>query len=288
MALKHEKHELQFRNIEENDQLVSFLSQRALSHNYFFHYTDLDTLNKLLEGKMLHLSRSDTLNDFREGEYAAEKENVYIASFSFGNVETENIAMWSMYAFPYNKGVRMKINGNTMRAAVNSFNDSPVFFKANTQGGQPEPLSFFGQVELSIVDVVYVDEKSSLFYFSKKNSNSGLLQDIQEKISKTSILNWCVKDAIWKTENETRLILKLDKSLPNNIKKVAIDFSKALQKLEITCGPCVESSIVKNSIKYQGAIKIVPSKYYNGTYFKSCKREDCNNPTSFCKNRNQR
>ena len=109
-----------FSNTTTIENLMSFLNARGMGHTAFYHYTDLNTLNKILNGKKLLLSRADTLNDFHEGGRSSDIKNIFITSFSF--FSQESIAMWSMYAWPYCDGVRLRIDGKSMRNNLKDFN----------------------------------------------------------------------------------------------------------------------------------------------------------------------
>lgn len=274
------KHDLLFSDITTKENLLSFLKEQGKKHAAFLHYTDLDTLNKMLEKGKIHLSRADTLNDFLEGGQCADNEMVFIGSFSYGL--TENIAMWSMYAFPYNRAVRLRITKNTMLDFVDSFNVSPHIYKTNG-----EEISYAKKPKLTIANVVYENSCSYFHPASKVGKTllkSNLVSEKNGNAFQNSVLNWCIKKAIWKSENEVRLILKLGESLSDpSIKKIAIDFSKALHKISVTCGPCVDAKEERNALKKFGKFPVVKSEYYNGTFFKSCNAK-CNG-TPFCKER---
>jgi hypothetical protein len=284
MALKHKDPVLPFSSITDEEQLFSYLFEMGKTHTAFYHYTDCLTLYEMLKGKKLFLSRSDTLNDLLEGGQSAEKEKVFIGSFSYGF--TENIAMWSMYAIPYNYGVRLRIAKKAMLDFVNCFNESPVLYKAKS--GKEETVFCEEKPELLIADVVYSDR----FYLSHPSSKTStkLFKNNIIKDGETpqeSPLNWCIKDAMWKGENEVRLILKLKHVLSDpNIQKIAIDFSLALKNLIVTCGPCANADEVRESLIKQGVSNVYNSSYYNKTYFKLCANKDCKR-TDFCKKRSQ-
>ena len=270
------------------EELLSFLMQKGEKHQYFNHYTNISTLTGMLESKKIYLSRADRLNDFNEGGRIEEKRNVFIGSFSC--CSPENIAMWSMYATPYQEGICLKIDGKSMRAFLRSFNNNPQLYP--TSGNKKDrPISLQGEAKLFMVDVVYVNNDGQLDFYMEKYQESifGAKQNFKNTPPPSiSLFNWCRKDRVWKSENEARLVLELDQPLPDR-EKIAIDFSNALLDLRITCGPCVDIPKVENALMsknlYFKKDMIFKSAYYNKTYFKPCKKEDCNR-TPFCNNRN--
>ena len=208
--------------------------------------------------------------------------------------------MWSMYAWPYCDGVRLRIDGKSMRKMLNAFNKTktPKIYLPDDKG-QTEPIVFDGEANLSLMDVVYVNNKSNLEWYNYRRSRAvnacpSLVNERDKMIPSSSLLNWCFKDSIWATEIETRLILKVDPSLYNlspnkDITKIAIDFSSALENLTVMSGPCLALSRLNDSLKGHRDISIGASAsiYYNGTFFKSCKndRDKCKERTPFCKSR---
>lgn len=284
-----------FSNITTFEDLMSFLSDRGRGHTQFHHYTDLHTLDNILKGKKLYLSRADTLNDFLEGGQSSDMKNVFITSFSF--FSQESIAMWSMYAWPYPDGVRLRIDGKSMRKTLREFNKNPRIYLPDDKG-QTEPIGFDGKANLSLMDVAYINNKSNLEWYNYRRSRAvnacPSLTNEYNGIPGSSLLNWCFKDSIWATEIETRLILKVDPSLHDvspdkNITKLAIDFLPALEGLTVMSGPCLALSRLEDTLEKHSDIKVhaIPSMYYNGTFFKSCKKDKdkCKYRTPFCMKR---
>ena len=283
-----QKDTVSFHDIKTQDQLLAFLTTRAETHPYLFQYTNLNTLEGMLQNKQLYLSRADRLNDVYEGGQIGEKRNVFIASFS--HVSSERIAMWSMYAFPYDQGVRLKIDGKAMQAILKGFRNTKRVFLPALKRARVIPYTFSGNVQLYLVDVVYTNGKRLKYYKEKINKTTDLLsKDIRTIDSNNinnglSLLNWCIKDDLWEPEIETRLILVFDKPIPEE--KLAIDISEAIPVKEVMCGPCLYPPSIDKYLQQCGQDNVIESKYYNGTFFKSCNKEKCNPRTLFCKNRN--
>ena len=162
-----------------------------------------------------------------------------------------------------------------------------------------ELIDYKGEANLYLMDVVYLNNKNNLEWYNYRrsravNSCRSLIDEINNRIPDSSLLNWGIKNSIWATEIETRLILKVDPSFhilypDKDITRIAIDFSLALQKLNVMSGPCLALSRLNDSIKNSSDIKIVTddSIYYDKTFFKSCKntKDQCENRTPFCQKR---
>ena len=77
-----------------------------------------------------------------------------------------------------------------------------------------------------------------------------MIDEINNSIPGSSLLNWGIKNSIWATEIETRLILKVDPSFHDeSITRITIDFSLGLQDLQVMSGPCLPVSRLRISIK---------------------------------------
>lgn len=266
-----------FPDLNTPKQLETFLNLKGKGHRAFYHYTNRGALKGMISSQKLYFSRADTLNDSLEGNGSKTEKtkNVYIASFAFR--EPESIAMWSMYAFPYQEGVRLKLSGAAMNQVVRQFNQSPIIY--STENGMEIPGC--GKAELSIMDVVYA-HKGYFAYNDDKNINDMFFDKVKKSLSNNTLLRWCIKHDIWIAEREVRLILTIKRknAIPN--KKVAIDFSDALKSFEIMYGPCVSEMEVEPVVKGNASVRI--SDYWNKTYFRSC--PGCENRTEICRERN--
>lgn len=239
----------------------------------------------MLESKQLYLSRADTLNDAYEGgRRIKEKRNVFIASFSSSRLES--IAMWSMYSFPYHKGIRLRFERKKMQAVLNKFKKEPRLYIPNTK--KKIIYQYQGKVELSLMDVVYFTNGHIEHYNGNRqrsdNAKPTLIDSIvHPKNNHYDSINWCIKNATWASEIETRLILEFEHPIANH-KRIAINFSEALSSMIITCSPCVDISKTKELFKNQREIIFNQSVYNNGTYFRPCSIDSCgDNRTDFCK-----
>lgn len=261
-----------FPDLKTPDQLKKFLCSKGPRHKAFYHYTNRGALKGIIASQKLYLSRSDTLNDSLEGNKSKTK-NAYIASFVFR--EPESLPMWAMYAFPYQDGLRLRFKRAAMNQVIRQFNKSPKVYSA--ENGLVIPGC--GKGELSVMDVAYAHD-NYLEYNGDKNINNLFFDNVKKSLSKDTILNWAIKHDAWIAEREVRLILKLEKAIPD--KKVAIDFSSALKSFEIMCGPCMNVMEIDPIVKKIASISI--SDYWNRTYFRSC--QGCQHRTKICRERN--
>ena len=197
----------------------------------------------------------------------------YVASFSFG--KAENMAMWAMYGMPARQGIRLNIPLRAMTGVLKNFRKKPLVYSAKT--GEIIPGAEI--VELKMVDVVYA-HSGSLEHNKEKILNDKEKKKIR-KLTTASELAFCIKNEVWLSENETRMILELKKKLPGDIETIAIDFGPAVDELEVTGSPCISEAELKRSLKEIDGQRIHESFAYDNVYFKDCK--NCDKRTDFCK-----
>ena len=241
------------------NEIKEFLERKGRGHTFFYHYTILDTLKGMMKNRKLHLTRMDKLNDAMECAAAEDrKKRVYIVSFSFGSAES--MAMWSMYGAPFKKGIRLTIPKRAITRTLQDFAKKGPDAVYSTETGERIPI--VGTATLKMMDVVYA-HRGSLEHNKEK------LLDNQDSIvsnaKEAPELAFCVKNEIWISENETRMVLELDKELPGDVKKVAIDFDYAVDSLEITGSPCISSDELENELKSFERDKMHQGIYSDGT-----------------------
>jgi len=77
-----------------------------------YHYTSLDSLEKILASRTLRFSRLDTVNDLEEArasDVALAASSVFVSCWS--GTEVEQIPLWSMYGQDFS-GVRIRLPSN--------------------------------------------------------------------------------------------------------------------------------------------------------------------------------
>ena len=222
-----------------DNELKAYLESKGAKHLFFFHYTTIPVLEGMQKCRKLFLTRMDKLNDALEGNAdRARRKRIFIASFSFGIAES--MAMWSMYGFPYKQGIRLTIPRRAITRTLKDFSDKPTIY--STTNGIKIPIS--GKATLKMMDVVYA-HPGSLEHNRKKLLNNS--EQLIKNMTQNPRLACCVKNEVWLSENETRMILELEQELPDDVEKIAIDFGFAVDNLEVTGSPCLSSAGLKKN-----------------------------------------
>ena len=110
--MSNEKRETNFSKIFSVEDLKVYLdnfNERLKNRDFLYHYTKLDRVVDIFESRKWHLGNAKCMNDrleYANGNFE-QWENIFFASF-MTDVK-ESIAMWSMYAQPWEDGVLITI-----------------------------------------------------------------------------------------------------------------------------------------------------------------------------------
>ena len=233
-----------FKEITSTQDLIAYLSDsinrldntKNKSVQYVYHYTKLSNVVSIIKSRFWWLKSPKTMNDGLEFQNISEFEQsnaVFFASFMYDS--SESIAMWSMYAQPWEDGVFIRIpvaifkkwirNTETIYTVLCPKNQKPIIEKS------PIPNK-----DLSIVRVAYtnsdsVQDKSDEILICGKAENN-LLKNTPHLPD----LVGYVKDMAWEYENEVRVLATVDKSIKCD--GLAIELSDDLiDSMEIVAGP---------------------------------------------------
>ena len=157
-----------FKEITSTQDLIAYLSDsinrldntKNKSVQYVYHYTKLSNVVSIIKSRFWWLKSPKTMNDGLEFQNISEFEQsnaVFFASFMYDS--SESIAMWSMYAQPWEDGVFIRIpvaifkkwirNTETIYTVLCPKNQKPIIEKS------PIPNK-----DLSIVRVAYTNSDS--------------------------------------------------------------------------------------------------------------------------------
>lgn len=224
---------------------------RAKEHKVLYHYTNYDSLSKILSSMTLKFNRSDSVNDLEEEKYY--KNDIYKSVFLSSLVykEKESIPMWSIYTnnengvrigFHSNKGEILKsiIDNQRNVIGVNGSETKNVrLLKSSCIRDEEFIDGWF--VDIDQTDIIYDEsfiEKDPINYNDKYYSITSM---------------GVVKSDSWDYENESRFLAFLrttrnEIQIPEfNFLLVPIHFNN-LDKIDITFSPFM-SEETKKKIK---------------------------------------
>lgn len=75
--------------------------------NRIYHYTSVDTLEKILRNQTIRFNRLDCVDDVQECSVSSYAKYVFISCWT--ESEEENIPLWKMYTNDVTQGVRISL-----------------------------------------------------------------------------------------------------------------------------------------------------------------------------------
>ena len=156
----------EFSSITSPEELCEFLRCKGSRHKAYFQYTDMSALAGMLSSNTIWLTRADELNDLAEcnGMSKEEKGKTYIASFTFGSMES--VAMWFLYPRDHKAAVRVKFSQKMMNALQKMLKSTCRAYSTK-EGDSTEYLI----EEFYFSDIIYA-HNGSLEYNMQKLFNS--------------------------------------------------------------------------------------------------------------------
>lgn len=192
----------EFTKLDSAQALLSFLQKKALKHDKYSHYSKEAAIKSIVEGKELYFSNVSQLNDLEEKMNVVGSKDQYWL-FCFSHEVDENLGQWVMYG-DRGKGARWSCHTTDIEGLLNDWTDKKITI-------QDDKKTFldYSDCELSIYDVVYYrknasSKKVNLFYDDIENDR--FTNDEFECAKK--MMPFVFKEAIWKYEHETRLVLR--------------------------------------------------------------------------------
>ena len=276
--------------------LIEFFMKKPPVHTGgLFHYTTIDSAEKILRDRVLLLSISDMLNDLGE----PQQKDMYVASFSHGRIE--NVAMWGIYARPLSKGVRLRFLQSELRKLIQSNQYlAPVLKRKKEDGSNEYKIlqSHLNAVEVKgeacLSDVLYVDHytgKRDTVVVRWNNHSIVLPLGVVVKLKESHLLG-LTKYSGWAYERESRFCVnaKIDfekvniRSYPGwelaNDKVALLLKPDIIKSISVLGGPCVNIDHLEklkklnDSIDNAGEIPTQKSLLYGmirgGVFCKDC------------------
>lgn len=251
----NEKYTRAFKDISTAHDLIEYLcdsKERLKNSGYIYHYTTLPVLIKMLKSKTWHLAAAYNMNDRLEYESGDIKKwnNIFFSSFM--TEDKESIGMWSMYAQPWEKGIKI---------AIPSF-IALKWIKNTTELSEVSMINY----ETTGRTVDFQKEQIKLSSVAYCNTNSLTRKDTEEKlcwsnvtntilrsIARDSIMTGYIKDMAWAYEKEIRI--KAEFHNYQGFERVAIDLPEyVVDSMIITASPLFKGELtqeIKKEIQHQ-------------------------------------
>ena len=234
----------EFKQITTTPDLLEFLKKKGMNHNYYHHYTSLDSVIKIIASDFFLLTRGNAtcMNDQQECQAKGSQElwnQTYIGSFSYG--DSENMAMWGLYSLPWEDAVRISIPKNALLKWISSIDK---VYKVTLPVLKKEEIAPLPQVVLS--DIVYTDgkqeETATRLYWNNSSMKVGEnhFYDIDHEPEMTGF----IKNDAWRYENEVRIHIQFDRDIQSE--RIGINIPpEVINSLMITAGPYCSGDLLE-------------------------------------------
>ncbi len=262
-------------------ELVEYLSasKRFENTSQVFHYTSLSSILNIIKSGYWIVKSPEKMNDKFEYQNWEQKcwHNIFFISFMME--QKENIGMWSLYAQPWESGVKVAID----KIAFNKWiRKTKEVYDANPDTYEVYDKTVFcvgKDVTIKSHTIAYSDfeaytkSHNETLHFGKTSNN------IIKNATGVPLLAGYIKNDAWDYEKEIRLRFVVNKNI--NCKAVAIKITdELLDSIEIVKGPRFQGNIeevIKAELK-----KEIPSD--KSLFFDRIKSIPCD----FCKRKDKK
>jgi hypothetical protein len=221
------KYSTAFKDINATEALKVYLSdaeERLEINNenknkaYIHHYTNIDVVIKILRSRFWHLGNAKDMNDQLEYENGDAKKWKDIFFSSFMMEDKESIGMWSMYAQPWEKGVKITIPSKIAIDWIEGVKEIHELSEKTYELTGQRVHTINNEIKLAAVA-----------YCLTRNSNDQNGDTIQWSTASNEHfkydkckgrLSGYIKDSAWSYEKEIRIRAEFDNLL--NFKRTAI------------------------------------------------------------------
>lgn len=212
-----------FGKLKTANDLEAYFKKRnsyANSNRNFYHYTSLDSIDKIVDIKKPLFRLKSVKNQNDQIEHCSADERTFTLCFSSGI--HENLSLWLLYADKGKKGGRLRFSGTMLKNLLNCTYTLDWVDKDGKKYGKKDDEKELNGLVLNdsdfalkeLTEVLYLrksddknDDKDS--YFLKYNTMCNYSFNGDEAKKYMSAHEYSHKDIIWYYEKETRLVIQL-------------------------------------------------------------------------------
>lgn len=237
-----------FKDISAPKELIQYLcddTRRLANSEYIYHYTTLSSLIKIIRNESWHLTNAANMNDILEYQNGDKSRWPNIFFCSFMTEVKESIGMWSMYAQPWEKGIKIAIPSNVLRKWIRGITKLEEISLSNYKPTGRTVLIEPGQLHLA--SVVYSNTDS----FIKKDNKDNIEKLYWSNVVNTNLRNAAhmseltgyIKDMAWSYEKEIRILAEFDNI--QRFQRVSIKLTdEVINSMIITESPLFEGNLM--------------------------------------------
>lgn len=250
-----------FSKIRTSRQLVEYLSNstdRVDNKSHIMHYTCLEAVISIISKRYWYIGNPHNMNDGLEYSHGSPDLWNKIFFSSFMAEEKESIAMWSMYAQPWEKGVKISIPATVFKKWIR---DIKTVYRANpdTKQAIPEVELGMDKASVKIIKVAYCNSDSKMKSEQEKMSCGEAHNEIMTDLLKNKNLVGYLKNEAWQYEKEIRLRIDLKDDIRFDAVAIKVP-DYVIDSMVITAGPLFEGNLKEKIEEIIREIKISTEK----------------------------
>lgn len=198
---------------DSTDHVVELFCEKAKNHNYYKYYSNLTRIeSNFIRDKSFFLSNGNMWNDRNDYiRFNPPNSDKMRFGMSFSFSKSESVAMWMLYGGTQLNGAMIDIPPTLIRSVLKNVDVIELgYFNDDHEFCVIENLTK-DCYSILVQDVLYFgDSKADVnqYYYVKRSDNSFDCAD-KQIISDYSVIR---KRTAWSYENETRLIVSVNKS----------------------------------------------------------------------------
>ena len=260
-----------FKEICTTENLKKYLSSSRILENdkYIYHYTNLEAALSIIKNGYWILFNPCNMNDKLEFSNYDEKDYENIFFTSFMSEQKESIAMWTMYAQPWDVGVKIAIESKAFKKWIQEIE---VVYSADAKRKTVSEETTISvnkknkeKSRLLIHKVAYINSDDKKIICGRANN-----KHLVDKITNTELIGY-IKDDAWEYEKELRL--RFDVLTGQKYDAVAIKLTDDLiSAIEIVKGPKFNGDLKEKIKEKLGNIQIKTDK---SRYFEKLNKIPC-------------
>ena len=200
----------EFTTLKYVNDFVQFLREKGKKHNYYYHYTTLSTLKAILESNSFRFTHGthSGLNDqheiYKKSSIQGHEKN-YI--FCLTHDCDESVAMWALYTQLRDDAIRIQIPCDKIHQWIK--NQPHIYPKVSLGNSLKIPANDY---DLFLSDIAYCRITEDGEQLEWLWDNTQTKEQFSFNFDQDKLLAGLVKNAAWKFEQETRIIIQFKKS----------------------------------------------------------------------------
>ena len=242
-----------FSNLDDIDDLNSYMQARPLGHGAYYHYTALSSVDAILKSNGFLIGNVKGFNDHTDAKQFEPEQDLYF-SLCFTSGDNENLSLWYMYSGMNGDGARIKFTPKKIEKFLDECEytlfeyENEAAYKANKEAPSfKRKLEKNVDITQHIADILYAENRPKARGFTIKYNtmtNRKFSKEVFEKYKGQN--KGLTKGLIWYYEKETRVLLKLSDDFktildPQKVYAISMNVNNIIPFISLQFAPEITS-----------------------------------------------